>query len=59
MERAISQAMIRFEKEFMGRGPLETKAYIIEDMVLCGSRMYSRLLSSNWLSRKMANEGGT
>ena len=34
MERAISQAMIRFEKEFMGRGPLETKAYIIEDMVL-------------------------
>lgn len=33
-EREISQAIIRFEKEFMGRGPLETKAYIIEDMVL-------------------------
>ena len=34
LEREISQAIIRFEKEFMGRGPLETKAYIIEDMVL-------------------------
>ena len=33
-EREISQAIIRFEKEFMGRGPLETKSYIIEDMVL-------------------------
>jgi len=34
MEREISQAIVRFEKEFMGRGPLETKSYIIEDMVL-------------------------
>ena len=34
LEREISQAVIRFEKEFMGRGPLETKAFIIEDMVL-------------------------
>jgi uncharacterized protein YbcI len=33
-EREISQAIIRFEKEFMGRGPLETRSYIIEDMVL-------------------------
>lgn len=33
-EREISQAIVRFEKEFMGRGPLEAKAYIIEDMVL-------------------------
>lgn len=34
VEREISQAIIRFEKEFMGRGPLETRSYIIEDMVL-------------------------
>ena len=33
-EREISQAIIRFEKEFMGRGPLEARSYIIEDMVL-------------------------
>jgi len=34
MEAEISEAVIKFEKEFMGRGPLETKAYIIDDMVL-------------------------
>ncbi|MCU0959401.1 MAG: DUF2294 domain-containing protein [Pirellulaceae bacterium] len=33
-EREISQAIVRFEKEFMGRGPLEARSYIIEDMVL-------------------------
>ena len=33
-EREISQAIIRFEKEFMGRGPLEAKTYLIDDMVL-------------------------
>lgn len=34
VEREIGQAIIRFEKEFMGRGPLEARSYIIEDMVL-------------------------
>lgn len=33
-EREISQAIMRFEKEFMGRGPLESRSYIVEDMVL-------------------------
>ena len=33
-ERDISQAINRFEKEYMGRGPLETRSYIIDDMVL-------------------------
>ncbi len=34
MESEISEAVIKFEKEYMGRGPLETKTYIIDDMVL-------------------------
>ena len=34
VEAEISNALIQFEKDFMGRGPKETKAYIIEDMVL-------------------------
>lgn len=34
VEAEISEAVIRFEKEYMGRGPLETKTYIIEDLVL-------------------------
>jgi uncharacterized protein YbcI len=33
-EAEISQAVTRFEKEFMGRGPLETKTYIIDDLVV-------------------------
>jgi uncharacterized protein YbcI len=34
LEADICEAVIKFEKEFMGRGPLETKTYIIDDMVL-------------------------
>lgn len=34
IEAEISQAVIRFEKEFMGRGPLETRTYLVDDMVL-------------------------
>ena len=34
IEADISEALIKFEKEYMGRGPEETKTYIIEDMIL-------------------------
>jgi uncharacterized protein YbcI len=34
LEVEISQAFIRFEKEFMGRGPLETRTYLLGDIVL-------------------------
>ena len=34
IEGEITEAIIRFEKEFMGRGPTETKTYIIDDLVL-------------------------
>lgn len=34
IEHEISDAVINFEKEYMGRGPLETKAYIIENMII-------------------------
>lgn len=34
VEADIAAALVQFEKDFMGRGPKETKAYIIEDMVL-------------------------
>ncbi len=37
MEAKISEAMIKFEKEFMGRGPNETVTYIIKDMVYSDS----------------------
>ncbi len=34
IEAEITEAVIRFEKEYMGRGPVEAKTYIIDDMVL-------------------------
>ncbi|MFH1665523.1 MAG: DUF2294 domain-containing protein [Candidatus Omnitrophota bacterium] len=34
LEARISEAMIKFEKDYMGRGPEEAKTYILEDMVL-------------------------
>ena len=34
LESEISEAVIRFEIEYMGRGPEETKTYLVDDMVL-------------------------
>lgn len=34
IEAEISEAIIRFEKEYMGRGPDEAKTYIIDDMIM-------------------------
>ncbi len=34
MEAEISNGLIQFEKEYMGRGPIECKTYLIDDMVL-------------------------
>jgi uncharacterized protein YbcI len=33
-ETAIRNAVIKFEQEFMGRGPMDVKAFIIRDLVL-------------------------
>jgi uncharacterized protein YbcI len=34
LEAEISQTIIRFEKEFMGRGPLETRTYLLDELVV-------------------------
>ena len=34
IEADISRAVVQFEIDYMGRGPKETRAYIIEDMVV-------------------------
>ena len=33
VEDRISETIIKFEKEYMGRGPIETKTYILKDMI--------------------------
>ncbi|RCK78816.1 MAG: hypothetical protein OZSIB_0966 [Candidatus Ozemobacter sibiricus] len=34
LEAAISEAVVQFEQEFMGRGPLEARTFIVDDMVI-------------------------
>ena len=34
LEAQIGRAVIHFEKEFMGRGPLETRTYLLDDLIL-------------------------
>jgi len=34
LEAEITESLIRFEKEYMGRGPLEAKTYLVDDMVI-------------------------
>lgn len=34
IESQISESIIKFEIDYMGRGPTETKTYIIDDMIL-------------------------
>ena len=34
IEAEISRAIVEFEKEYMGRGPDETKTYFLDDMVV-------------------------
>lgn len=34
IEAEISNTVVKFEKEYMGRGPTEVKTYIVEDMII-------------------------
>ncbi len=34
IEAEISKAIVQFEIDYMGRGPKESRAYVIEDMIL-------------------------
>lgn len=34
LEARISEALIKFEREYMGRGPEEARSYLIEDLVV-------------------------
>jgi uncharacterized protein YbcI len=34
LEAEISEALIKFEKEYMGRGPDETRTYLLDDMII-------------------------
>jgi uncharacterized protein YbcI len=33
-EAAITQVVVKFEKEYLGRGPLDARTYFVNDMIL-------------------------
>lgn len=38
IEAEFTRAMIRFEKDYFGRGPIEARTYVIDDMILVRAR---------------------
>jgi uncharacterized protein YbcI len=34
LEAEISEAIVKFEREYMGRGPEEVRTYLLDDMIL-------------------------
>jgi uncharacterized protein YbcI len=57
MESAISEGMSRFEQEYMGRGPKDVHAYLIDDLVVV--RLKSVLTAAEQhLVRTLAAEKG-
>lgn len=34
LEARITEALVKFEREYMGRGPTEARTYLIDDLVL-------------------------
>ena len=33
-EAEVTQAVVKFEKEYLGRGPLDTRTFFVQDMIL-------------------------
>ncbi len=49
LEAEISEAIIKFEKEYMGRGPMETKTYIINDILFVRLKEFLPWPKNTWL----------
>ena len=46
-EAEITQAVIKFEKEYLGRGPVDARTFFVNDMILI--RLRGLLTTANWL----------
>ena len=51
LEAEIADAITRFEKEHMGRGPTETRAFLLQDMVWCSGAMLHPVFHSSFSLR--------
>ena len=58
VEAEVSEALIKFEKEFMGRGPQETRTFIVDDMVLVRLRGVLTPAERNLVGHDTGMHGG-
>lgn len=56
-EAEITKAIEKFEKEYMGRGPVETRTYIVEDMVIVRMQGTITMAEENLASSGDAGRG--
>lgn len=56
-EVRIAEAVVQYEREYMGRGPTESKAYLIDDMVLIRLKGVITRAEANLVSRDHTGRG--
>lgn len=56
-EVRIAEAVVQYEREYMGRGPTESKAYLIDDMVLIRLKGVITRAEANLASRDHTGRG--
>ena len=52
IEAALANGIIRFEKEHLGRGPMEARVFLIEDMILVRLRGVLTPAEMKWVHSK-------
>ncbi len=57
LEADISAALVKFEREYMGRGPEETKTHILDDMILVRLRGVLTPAEKNLASMESSDKG--
>ena len=57
LEAEISEAIVKFEREYMGRGPEETKTHILDDMVLVRLRGVLTPAEKNLAAMESSDKG--
>ena len=59
-EAEMTQAIVKFEKEYLGRGPLDARSFFVNDMILIRLRGIlspaERKISESWEGQSLVKE---
>jgi uncharacterized protein YbcI len=60
IEAAMTEAIIKFEKEYLGRGPLDARTFLVNDMILIRLRGVltpaEQKVAESWDGRSLVKE---